>query len=76
MKDGKPETSFGDPDHVSDTETQEMFDRISKENYERLDRECEKALCKNPTFGFRIIYGVMCIFGGVAVASLVYVSIV
>ena len=32
-------TPFGEPDHTAETPMEERFDRISKENYERIDRE-------------------------------------
>ena len=38
------QTPFGEPDHVPHSEMEEQFDKQSKENYERLDREVMDSL--------------------------------
>ena len=39
---------FGEEGHTADTPTEEMFDRISRENYERLDRKLDESLDSDP----------------------------
>lgn len=36
--------SFGEQGHVAETPTEEYFDRLSKENYDRIDDELVKGL--------------------------------
>lgn len=38
------ETPFGEPDHIPHSEMEERFDRQSKENYERIDKELMDAI--------------------------------
>lgn len=38
------ETPFGEPDHIPHSEMEERFDRQSKENYERIDKEFMDAI--------------------------------
>jgi len=57
--------TFGEDGHTAETTTEEYFDRISKENYERLDAELDQELVvdriKEPFVGNRSLRRAMSI---------------